>query len=79
MIDGPVTPNDTLQSLYTLIGDVELVHVISGARTVTIDAAIVGEKSARALTLPAGHYLVIKVIDPPVARRGLFGVIAPKT
>lgn len=73
-----VKPNRTLRELYTLIGDIELVHVMSGAKSVKVEMLIDGAATARTLALPAGNYLLIKVIDQPTPRRGLFGVVAAK-
>lgn len=78
MTNEPKPASATLQSLYSLVPGVELVHAIAGAQSVTLEALIDGERSARSLVLPAGHYLIVKVIDRPTTRRGLFGVVAPK-
>jgi hypothetical protein len=66
----------TLQQLYE-IQTIETVHAITDAERVDLTVKL-PDSDDRALTLPPGHYLVLKVVVRPTERRGLFGVVAPK-
>ena len=69
-------PKTTLQQLYE-IQTIETVHAITDAERVDVTAAM-RDGNDRALTLPPGNYLVVKVTVRPTSRPGLFGVVAPK-
>jgi hypothetical protein len=70
-----VKQKTTLQQLYE-IQTIETVHAITSAERVDLKAIIDG--TDRSLTLPPGHYLVLKVVARPTERPGLFGVVSPK-
>ena len=66
----------TLQRLYEL-EQIETVHAVSEARSVDISVDI-GDNIPRTLHLPAGSYLVLRVVDAPVAKAGLYAIVAPR-
>ncbi len=72
----PAKQKTTLQRLYEL-ADIETVHAITAADVVDVTVKM-PDGQDRSLTLPAGHYLVLRVVDRPTVRPGLYGVVAPK-
>jgi hypothetical protein len=70
-----VKAKTTLQQLYD-IQTIETVHAITSAERVDLTVKVDGRD--RALTLPPGHYLVLKVVTRPTEYPGLFGVVSPK-
>ncbi len=53
-----------LVELYTMY-DVEIVWAATDARTLNLSAQIAAEIETRMVQLPPGHYLILKVVDPP--------------
>lgn len=68
----------TLQRLYELIDDIETVHVVCDAEYLSLLAKFDGEEKPRGQKLPRGHYLILRLVDAPLQRTGLFAVVAPK-
>ena len=74
--ESKVLAREVLQGLYVL--GVETLHVVTNADGVVVQARIAGEAGLREIALPAGHYLIARVVQSPTERAGLFGVRAPR-
>ncbi len=76
MAEEKQQPKTTLQQLYD-IQTVETAHAITDADHVEVIATM-RDGNNRALGLPAGHYIIVRVTIRPTSKPGLYGVVAPK-
>lgn len=74
--ESEVLTRETLQGLYAL--GVETLHAVTDSEGVIVQVQIAGEKGLREVSLPAGSYLVARVVRRPTDHAGLFGVRAPR-
>lgn len=77
-------PLEMLTSLYDE-EQIETVHAITGAENVLLRVTLGGnvdqdgKRKMIDLQLPAGNYLIERVVSRPTAKRGLFAIQAPRT
>jgi hypothetical protein len=74
--ESAVMARELLQGLYAL--GAETVHAITCADGVTVKVELSGGGGSREVALPAGSYIVARVVAPPTDHAGLFGVRAPR-
>lgn len=75
--ESEVLTRAALQGMYAL--GCETLHVVTDADGVVVKAQIAGEGGLREIALPAGSYLIARVVAHPTERAGLFGVRAPRS
>ena len=73
--DEKVLTRDELQGLYSL-GGIETVHVVTGCDGLVLTATLGDGKVAQ--RMPEGNYILVRLVNKPTTRKGLFAIRAPE-
>jgi hypothetical protein len=70
-------PLEALAALYD-ISAVETVHAVTESTSFYFAAEFQQRGPWNEITMPPGHYLIVKIVERPTRQAGLFAVRAPK-